>query len=780
MRSTAVLLWIVTLSNLIHTSVGHRSVLEGVERYEVVRPRSLHTLHKRETKASRPDIAKYSIQVGGREIVMALEKNEGLLTKDYTETHYTDDGQKMTTAPADLDHCYYHGHIQNDSDSAVSISTCDGLRGYFKTAGQQYLIEPLSKDDTGEHAVVKYESVEQGPAVCGVTNTTWDEDYPVVSKVRSRTSGPSLMKQDKYMELYLVADNREYVKMRRNLNDLRKRVFEIINFSNMVYRPLKTFLALTGLEVWTDQDKFVVEAAAGNTLGKFTDWGKANLQDKRHDNAQLLTAIDFEGPTVGLAYIGTLCSDQSTGIIQDHSNSAIAVGATISHEMGHNLGMNHDTSSCICVDSSCIMAAALSYDTPRHFSSCSDTSYEKFLNERNPECLLDKPAKEAIITDPVCGNSFIEKGEECDCGIVQECTNPCCNATTCTLTKGSACADGECCKDCKILSTDRECRRQKDDCDLPEYCDGKSPQCPEDVFTVNGQPCSNGNGYCYNGLCPLFTEQCIRQWGPAATVADETCYSQNTRGVYYAFCKRTDNTYIGCQRKDMKCGKLFCSGGTYDPKVGRMVQFQNCKASFFSTAASDQGQVAMGTKCGDAQVCSDNECVDLETAYKSTNCSAKCKGHAVCNHKLECQCEPGWSLPDCDHRIEAGGKLSPGAIAAIVILIFLVVLIVVITVVIVLKRKRDRRLRPPSYLKTPGVTNPNFAGQRQQEDRLQGYSPYPVRAAPPPPPRTAAASAPPLPKVALKPHPPPMPPAKPGQSPANFRAALKPVNSPRV
>lgn len=33
---------------------------------------------------------------------------------------------------------------------------------------------------------------------------------------------------------------------------------------------------------------------------------------------------------------------------------------------------------------------------------------------------------------------------------MQECTNPCCNATTCRLTEGSQCAEGDCCDNCKV------------------------------------------------------------------------------------------------------------------------------------------------------------------------------------------------------------------------------------------------------------------------------------------------------------------------------------------
>ncbi|KAJ8347049.1 hypothetical protein SKAU_G00284500 [Synaphobranchus kaupii] len=345
--------------------------------YQVVRPIRLHTLHRRNTQSSWPDEVMYAMTMSGRHVVIRLERNLALLSRRYTETHYTPNGTRVTSTQQDLDHCYYNGRIVNDSESVVSVSTCNGLRGYLKTALQQYLIEPLSGNDTGDHSLRLYQNPE---STCGVTNTSWySANSTATTRGRPRAS---------------------YRKMRNDFTAVRKRAFQMVNFVNTVYQPLNTSVVLVGLEVWTDRDRIEVTASPGETLGRFTTWRKKVLLETiPHDNGQLITGVDFEGSIVGMAYVGQMT----------HSARVIAVAATLAHEIGHNLGMNHDSGSCSCGGRvPCIMSAVLGRQVPRLFSGCSSRDYGAFLSSA-PPCIFDKPETQ-LASDSLCGNGVVERG----------------------------------------------------------------------------------------------------------------------------------------------------------------------------------------------------------------------------------------------------------------------------------------------------------------------------------------------------------------------------------
>ncbi|KAJ1141236.1 hypothetical protein NDU88_007570, partial [Pleurodeles waltl] len=76
---------------------------------------------------SRPAVLKLRIKAEGAQLVISLERNEGLFAGSFTVTHYLEDGTAVTTEKDGMDHCYYHGSVQTYHDSAASFSTCSGL-----------------------------------------------------------------------------------------------------------------------------------------------------------------------------------------------------------------------------------------------------------------------------------------------------------------------------------------------------------------------------------------------------------------------------------------------------------------------------------------------------------------------------------------------------------------------------------------------------------------------------------------------------------------------------
>nr|QBF53417.1 metalloproteinase of class P-III MPIII-4 [Vipera ammodytes ammodytes] len=605
--------FLVTICLAVFPYQGSSIILESgnVNDYEVVYPQKVTALPKgavQQPEQKYEDAMKYEFEVNGEPVVLHLEKNKDLFSEDYSETHYSPDGREITTNPPVQDHCYYHGRIQNDAHSSASISACNGLKGHFKLQGKMYFIEPLKIPDSEAHAVYKYENIEkedETPKICGVTETNWESDEPIkkASQLVATSEQQSYYDRFRYIKLVIVVDHRMVTKYNGDLTAIRTRIYQIVNILNEMYLPLNIRVPLVGVEFWSYRDLINVMSAANVTLDSFGKWRKRDLLiRKRHDNAQLLTAIDFDEQVLGMGHMSSMCQPlRSVGIVEDYRTIDRVVAAIMAHEMGHNLGINHDEKQCNCGANSCIMAAMVSDPPPIYFSDCSRDQYQKFLTDFKPDCTLIRPSRTDIVSPPACGNELLEKGEECDCGSPANCQNPCCDAASCRLHSWIECESGECCDQCKFKRAGTECWRASE-CDLPEYCTGQSADCPTDHFDRNGQPCENNKGYCYNGKCPIMQNQCYALFGANAAVGKDSCFDWNKKGTNDFYCRKENDVPIPCAPEDRKCGRLFCE------LVKNTCQYD-------SSEDPDYGMVDPGTKCGDGKVCSNRHCVDVTTAY---------------------------------------------------------------------------------------------------------------------------------------------------------------------
>ncbi|MBN3302510.1 ADA19 protein, partial [Amia calva] len=550
---------------------------------------------------------------------------------------------------------------------------------------RSFLIEPLPGAlQPDRHALYRTESlrVREG-GTCGHGGGL-DDIIAGLGHWRGREKR-DISQNMKYVELLVVADYAEFQKHNRDYEKTKMKLLEAANYVDKYYRALSIRVALIGLEVWNDTDKIAVSENPYSTLGAFLAWRRKQLGRLSNDNAQLVTGVSFQGTTIGLAPLKAMCSEyQSGGVNSDHSNSAVGVAATMAHEMGHNFGMNHDTDGCCSArpeDGGCIMASATGHPFPRVFNPCNRKELERYLGSGGGKCLFNPPDTSTIYGGRRCGNGYLEEGEECDCGEVEECSSPCCNAHNCTLRAGAECAHGVCCDNCKLKSPGVLCREPSGSCDLPEYCDGKSESCPANFYLMDGTSCAGGQAYCYTGMCLTLEQQCLSLWGPGAQPAPDQCFERvNAAGDTYGNCgKDLMGQYRKCASRHSKCGKIQCQSPVSKPVETNAVAIDTtitingrpvrCRGTHVYRSSQgvenmgdtlDPGLVMTGTKCGEQEICFEGECRN-SSFLQADECNAKCSGHGFCNNNHNCHCKPGWAPPICDQP-GAGGSVDSGPI----------------------------------------------------------------------------------------------------------------------
>ncbi|XP_054288556.1 disintegrin and metalloproteinase domain-containing protein 12 [Macrosteles quadrilineatus] len=693
------MLEVLTESVLVHNNKGTPAA--EFSRVSTVRPRLIHYREKRHISTTRTDKngvehlhdVTVALDMNGRDQLLDLRLNRELIPKGYFEKHQKD-GLYVVRRPnhQEVELCHYQGRLRGVPDSWAAVSTCQGLRGVVYDGDQLHYLERATDSpdvhDTDHYLYSHINLVANH--TCGYQGTDHSHinDFHHLNRIGKRFKrseevirGPyNANARSSYVELVLVMDNKEYKALGENMDKVNNHCKDIANIINALYVPLNIFIALVGVVVWTEYDEIALSANGDTTLTNFLHYRREKLvKEHPNDNAQLLTRIQFEGGVVGKALKGPICTFEfSGGVSMDHSAVVGLVATTVAHEMGHNFGMEHDSSDCQCPDDRCIMAPSSSSMSPTHWSSCSLEYLALAFEHGMDYCLRNKPTK--LFDSPVCGNGFVEAGEQCDCGLKDHCDNPCCNPNTCMLFSNASCATGECCdlKTCRPKTIGTLCREADQECDLAEYCTGQSEYCPEDVFKMDGIKCNKGKAYCYKGSCRTHSDQCKLLWGPSGKSSDTQCYKMNKKGSRHGNCgyNRLNQSYIKCQEQDLQCGMLHCTHLNERLEFG-MESVAILSHSFINSQGSiipcrtalvdlglnevDPGLAPDGARCGEGKMCVNQKCMEVKDMLASgsvAQCPNNCNNNGVCNSRGHCHCNMGFAPPNCDYPGPGGSQDS--------------------------------------------------------------------------------------------------------------------------
>uniref|UniRef100_A0A8C4GYQ6 ADAM metallopeptidase domain 22 n=1 Tax=Dicentrarchus labrax TaxID=13489 RepID=A0A8C4GYQ6_DICLA len=575
--------------------------------------------------------ASFQVDAFGRKFILDVELNHDLLSSGYVERHLSEKGKTVVTNGGE--HCYYQGKVRDIPHSFVALSTCHGLHSSLLIC--HFFSYPF---------LVPYET-RVDLCVCCVCCSEI-----VLDIEENREKGVCLVEDEtKYIELMVINDHLMYKKHRLSVGHTNNYAKSVVNMADMIFKEqLNTRIVLVAMETWSADNKFNIDDDPMVTLREFMKYRKDFIKEKC-DSVHLFSGNRFHSSWGGASYMGGVCSLTKGGGVNEYGKTD-EMAITLAQSLGQNIGIFSDkkrilNGECKCDDrwSGCIMDDVGFY-LPKRFSDCNVEEYHNFLNSGGGACLFNKPLK--LLDPPVCGNGFVEPGEECDCGSPAECAKEgeaCCDK--CTLTQGSKCSNGLCCNSCQFMGV--VCRDAVNDCDIPENCTGNSSQCPPNVHKMDGYTCEKDQGRCFNGRCKTKDRQCKYIWGEKATAADKFCYEKlNIEGTEKGNCGKDKDTWIQCNKQDVHCGYLLCSNISPSPRLGELqgglTSFSVARhsASLDCSGAhvlidgdTDLGYVEDGTACGTDRICFNHKCLPIQqfnfSTCPGTTDKIICSGHGT-------------------------------------------------------------------------------------------------------------------------------------------------------
>ena len=239
------------------------------------------------------------------------------------------------------------------------------LYGFVEEGTERYYIEPLWYYEPGaahDLFVFYHQNAANtlAPDACGMTEEHAEHEH--LEEIDKSKSGGAENSACYELEIAIASDRSMFDKYgsaaaveNHNigvLNDVQGDYTG--NFNHDIEYVVVTQFVVTGNDPWTPSTD------AGTLLADFRNWGNNGGFGVAYDNAELWTNRDFNGGTVGIAYLNGICNSNKYHCLQDYTGNANSLRVLTSHELGHNWSSGHDAG---CPPPQFIMCPSVSQGT---------------------------------------------------------------------------------------------------------------------------------------------------------------------------------------------------------------------------------------------------------------------------------------------------------------------------------------------------------------------------------------------------------------------------------
>ena len=277
-------------------------------------------------------------------------------------------------------------------EGKVRLTIDEGfINGFIETRNDIMNIELLSNyvDNAPEDQIVVYyqkNAIDKGPHECGTKDPLKHEDPERIrEELSNRAPGDCYEVEVAYANDWLMYDDHG-----NNVTQVENHNIAVMNNVQANYDDeFEEELVFTIVEIFVSTcstcDPWTSSTSANALLSDFAGWanGPSGFQQP-NDLACIWTDRNFNGPTIGLAWVAAVCFDNfQFCTTQDFSNNAQLLRVLVAHEFGHLFGALHDGSG-----SPTIMAPSVS--NVSSWSTASVNDIDDYIDDIN--CLGPCPA----------------------------------------------------------------------------------------------------------------------------------------------------------------------------------------------------------------------------------------------------------------------------------------------------------------------------------------------------------------------------------------------------